>query len=232
MSVYVELSSIAVCDCHYDLPMDIQGLARLRDEEYVSYCPRQTRPETGNVTWCVLCVYVVTPKGISVAARSSTLQGVVVVVFIIYPHSYLHTCKLAWTSGPTMSSPSLGTSPPVIPVHRQPSPLSFSVSSHSHAHSPPPSPDGRSNRRSLVASSRSSVALALPPGVEIISQDGHTAGRSKPYVAKSGEDLVPVQPAQDSILFRSTVAHRASSGGTHKKLSKAVHQAASVATEE
>lgn len=122
---------------------------------------------------------------------------------------------------------SLGTSPPVLPIHRQPSPLSFSVSSHSRADSPPPSPDGRSHRRSVAASSRSSVALPLPPGVEIISSEASAPSRARPYIAKSGEDLVPVQPLQDSILYRSTVAQLESSCGMLKKLSKGVHHASS-----
>lgn len=104
------------------------------------------------------------------------------------------------------------SSPPTLPIVRQPSPLSFSVTSEEP--SQPSSP------------ARSSSSLPVPP----VQSDGAGPSRIRripsptplPTSRNGSDNPVPVTPLPDSILYRSTLTHLESSSSTLKRLSKSV----------
>lgn len=122
-------------------------------------------------------------------------------------------------------SSALSSSPPTLPIPRQPSPLSFSSVSINE----PPSPPGTSSSHVLPASPTSST----PPSSRILSHPvesvpflSHIAplndAVSPTSTARQGSSRLPVEPAQDSLLLRSTFNALEHSTHTLKRLSKGV----------
>ncbi|KAI9636316.1 putative GTPase activating protein for Arf-domain-containing protein [Dioszegia hungarica] len=117
---------------------------------------------------------------------------------------------------------SLASSPPSLPIVRQPSPLSFSVTSEDH--STPPSPSSHSG------SSLPQIGFSEPnlPGPSRIRRVPSPTPISPPFRVGNGEGPVPTAPLPDSILYRSTLAHLETSTSTLKRLSKSVLNHSSV----
>nr|XP_018265375.1 uncharacterized protein I303_01741 [Kwoniella dejecticola CBS 10117]OBR87533.1 hypothetical protein I303_01741 [Kwoniella dejecticola CBS 10117] len=148
------------------------------------------------------------------------------------------------------------SSPPVLPVPRQPSPLSFSTISEDRAPSPPTpassflgtgeSVSSESSYRVSTASSNitptfpneplmlSPSAMTLPSTSAFASASGPALDSSEsPSSAaepssKLGNPLVPIEPLPDSLLLRSTFSALEHSTSTLKRLSKSVLNTASV----
>ncbi|WWD21573.1 hypothetical protein CI109_106059 [Kwoniella shandongensis] len=122
------------------------------------------------------------------------------------------------------------SSPPLLPVPRQPSPLSFS----SVGIDDPPSPqtpassllvaggDGASSLSSASSSRirQTSRAAALPVSTS-------PSPSPSPPTAARADFLVPTQPLPDSLLLKSTLSALEHSAVTLKRLSKSVLNAAS-----
>nr|XP_019047066.1 hypothetical protein I302_03673 [Kwoniella bestiolae CBS 10118]OCF25996.1 hypothetical protein I302_03673 [Kwoniella bestiolae CBS 10118] len=142
-------------------------------------------------------------------------------------------------------------SPPVLPVPRQPSPLSFSSIGHSDERPPSPTTPAFSflgTGESVSASSSSSYTASgsvLPsshitptfPNEPIMtspisnpSLESPSTSASPSVVASSSRYpvLVPVQPSPDSLLLRSTFSALEHSTSTLKRLSKSVLNSAGV----
>ncbi|KAK4683513.1 hypothetical protein P7C73_g6735, partial [Tremellales sp. Uapishka_1] len=95
---------------------------------------------------------------------------------------------------------SLASSPPVLPIPRQPSPLSFSIEPEEHTPPPPP------------------VAKATPPPPSVPIRHGSLM--PVPPVRQAAS--VPLELLPDSLLLRSTFSAMEHSAGTLKRLSKSV----------
>ena len=121
---------------------------------------------------------------------------------------------------------SLSSSPPTLPIPRQPSPLSFSSMS---AHDPPsPVASSSSHLPSVVSLSSSPVSIhTLPtaaPEVSRVPLAPPQLARPMPRPTTSFESAtqLPVEPLPDSLLLRSTFNALDHSASALKRLSKSV----------
>ncbi|OCF77035.1 hypothetical protein I204_02744 [Kwoniella mangroviensis CBS 8886] len=140
-------------------------------------------------------------------------------------------------------------SPPVLPVPRQPSPLSFSSIADDAGLRSPPSPptpassflgtgesvSSSSSYRAPASASASYITPTFPnepimtspiSGASITSPS--TINSPSPSSSSTSNVLVPVQPLPDSLLLRSTFSALEHSTSTLKRLSKSVLNTASV----
>ena len=122
----------------------------------------------------------------------------------------------------------LSSSPPVLPIPRQPSPLSFSSVSIQEPPSPPASSSSHIisgvSLSSSPASSRALHSAVSGPSLPS-STERHPSQKLPPVHFKI--DGLPIEPLPDSLLLRSTFNALDHSAATLKRLSKAVLSATS-----
>lgn len=119
-----------------------------------------------------------------------------------------------------MSPSAFSSSPPVLPIPRHPSPLSFSVSAQD-----PPSPPIPTTPQHVIIRPTPPDPTAgpsrFPEGTSSRTYAPVSPSFSPPSPARS-EKLVPTQPLPDSLLCRSTFAALEHSAITFKRVSKSV----------
>lgn len=141
-------------------------------------------------------------------------------------------------ASPTSSATS--AAPPVLPLPRQPSPLSFSSAGHGHGHddhyflqpsnrsSPVPSVFESDDRSSEISDGNNAY---LQPHSH--SQGGRAASSSSSTsiiipgpagegAAGGGQGKIPIEPVPDSLIYRTTLKQLESQTVTLKRLSKTV----------
>ncbi|WWC68030.1 uncharacterized protein I206_101949 [Kwoniella pini CBS 10737] len=132
------------------------------------------------------------------------------------------------------------TSPPVLPVPRQPSPLSFTMLSEDRQPSPPTPASSFLGTGESVSSRSSYPASASSPNLtptfpneplmfspSVISSSDSPSSSAGPS-SRLQSLLLPVEPSPDSLLLRSTFSALEHSTSTLKRLSKSVLNTASV----
>lgn len=127
----------------------------------------------------------------------------------------------------------LSSSPPVLPIPRQPSPLSFSSVSIQEPPSPPASSSSHIVSGVSLSSSPAS-SRALHSATSGPSQPNLTTRRLSQQISPAARtsahpriDGLPIEPLPDSLLLRSTFNALDHSAATLKRLSKAVLSATS-----